>query len=83
MLVYVFITPTYPTSDLTIFAESAVYILHIFANNFGTKRVVFYSKRPISLFFHALSHKTIKIFIANALFSFFSQLQSDLSIKIS
>ena len=38
MLVYVFIKPTYPTSDVTTFAESAVYILHIFANNFGTKR---------------------------------------------
>ena len=30
--------PTYPTSDFTTFAESAVYILHIFANNFGAKR---------------------------------------------
>ena len=38
MLVYVFIKPTYPTSDVTTFAESAVYILYIFANNFGTKR---------------------------------------------
>ena len=25
-------------SDVTTFTESAVYILHIFANNFGTKR---------------------------------------------
>ena len=25
-------------SDVTTFAESAVYILHIFANNFGTNR---------------------------------------------
>ena len=38
VLVYVFIKPTYPTSDVTTFAESAVYILYIFANNFGTKR---------------------------------------------
>ena len=38
MLVYVFIKPTYPTSDVTTFAESAVHILHIFVNNFGTKR---------------------------------------------
>ena len=38
MLVYVFIKPTYPTSDVPTFAKSAVYILHIFANNFATKR---------------------------------------------
>ena len=38
MFVYVFIKPTYPTGDVTAFAESAVYTLHIFANNFGTKR---------------------------------------------
>ena len=31
------------------------------------KEVVYYSKRPISLLFHALSHQTIKIFIANVL----------------
>ena len=35
---YIFIKPTYPTSDVTTFAESAVYILYIFANNVGTKR---------------------------------------------
>ena len=33
-LVYVFIEPTYTTSDVT--TESAIYILYIFANNFGT-----------------------------------------------
>ena len=38
MFVYVFIKPTNPTCDVTTFAESAVYILHIFVNNFGTKR---------------------------------------------
>ena len=38
MFVYVFTKPTYQTSDVTTFAESAVYILHVFANNFGTKR---------------------------------------------
>ena len=38
MLVYVFIKPNYPTSDVITFAESAVYIFYIFANNFGTKR---------------------------------------------
>ena len=63
MLVCVFIEPTYPTSDVTTFADSAVYILYIFANNFGTKRdIVYYSKWPISLLFHALSHKTIKFY---------------------
>ena len=61
MLVYVFIKPTYPNSDLTTFAESAVYILYIFANNVGTKR-----DRPIGLLFHALGHETIKVFIAIA-----------------
>ena len=29
--------PTYLTTDVIIFAESAVYILYIFANNLGTK----------------------------------------------
>ena len=66
MLGYVFIKQTYPTSDVTTFAESAIYILYIFANNFATKRV-YYSKQPISLFFHTLSHETIKNFIANTL----------------
>ena len=31
------------------------------------KEIVYYSKRPISLLFHALPHETIKIFIANVL----------------
>ena len=31
------------------------------------KEIVYYSKRPISLLFHALSHETLKIFTANAL----------------
>ena len=66
MLVYVFMNPTYPTSELTTFAESAVYILYIFANNLETERV-YYSKQPMALLFHALSHETIKIFIANVL----------------
>ena len=41
MLVYVFnvfIEPTYSTGGIITFGESAVYILYIFANNFGTKR---------------------------------------------
>ena len=67
MLDFVFIKPTYPTSDVTTFAESAVYILYIFANNFGTKRDSYYSKQPISVLFHALSHGTINNFIANVL----------------
>ena len=61
MLVYVFIKPTYSASDVTTFAESAVYVLYIFANNFG-------SKEPIGLRFHALSHEKIKNFIANVLY---------------
>ena len=59
MLVYEFIKPTYPTSDVTTFAESAVYILYIFQITSELKEIVYYSKRPISLLFHALSHKTI------------------------
>ena len=51
---------TYVTDDVTIFTELAIYILPIFANNFATKRD--YTKRPIGLFFHALSNKTIKKF---------------------
>ena len=31
------------------------------------KEIVYYSKRPISLLFHALSHETIKNLTANAL----------------
>ena len=38
MLSFVFIKDTNPTCDVTSFAESAIYILHIFANNFQTKR---------------------------------------------
>ena len=45
MLVYVFIKPTYLTSDATTFAESAVYTavsaesaVYIFANDLGSKR---------------------------------------------
>jgi hypothetical protein len=33
----VFIKHTYPTNDVTRWAESATYILHIFAYNFGTR----------------------------------------------
>ena len=65
ILVYVAIKPTYPTSDVRTFAESAVYILYIFENNFELKEMVYYSKGPICLLFQALSHETVKIFIAN------------------
>ena len=67
MLVYV---PIYPTSDVTTFAESAVYILYTFANTSELKEIVYYSKRPISLLFYALSHGRIKKFIADALFAY-------------
>ena len=54
MLVYVLIKPTYPTSDVTTFAESALYTLYNFANNFKTKKVNgYYSKRSVGLIFHA------------------------------
>ena len=65
MLSFVFIKDTNPTCDVTRFAESAIYILHIFASKL--KEIVYYIKRPIGLFFYALSDKTIKIFIANTL----------------
>ena len=64
ILVYVSIKPTYLTSDVRTFTESAVYILYIFANNFELKEMVYYSKGPICLLFHTLSHETVKIFIA-------------------
>ena len=53
MFVYVFIKPTYPTSDVTTFAESAVYIFTFLRITWELKEIVYYSKRPISLFFHA------------------------------
>ena len=31
------------------------------------KEIVCYSKRPIGLLFHALSHETVKIFVVNVL----------------
>ena len=65
MLSYVSIKQTYPTSDVTMLLNQQ-FIFCTFANNFATKRV-YYSKQPISLFFHALSHETIKNFIANTL----------------
>ena len=41
---YVFNKHTCQTSDVTHFAESAIYILYIFANNFATKRDHCYTK---------------------------------------
>ena len=89
MLVYVFIKPTYPTSDVTTFGESAVYILFILQKTSELKEIVYYSKRRISLLFHALSHKTTQnnknfycqcplniFFKQNSLKSFFNHLDS-------
>ena len=59
MLVYVFIKLTYPTSDVTTFAESAVYICKFLQITSELKEIVCYSKRPIGLLFHALSHETM------------------------
>ena len=52
MLSFVANNHPYPTSDVTICAESAIYILHIFANSL-LKEIVYHSKRPMTLFFHA------------------------------
>lgn len=38
MLSFVFTKHTYPTSDVSTCAESAIYILHCFVNNFTAKR---------------------------------------------
>ena len=46
------------------------------------KEIFYYSKRPIGLLFHAVSHERIKIFIANVLlisFMYFFQLSNDTS----
>ena len=67
MFVFVSVKPPYPTSGVTTFAESAVHILYIFANNFGTRRDSLLQKRPIGLLFHAFPLETIKVFIANVL----------------
>ena len=37
MLSFVFNKHTYPTSDITTYAESVIYILYIFANTFAAK----------------------------------------------
>ena len=63
MLVYEIIKPNYPTSDLTSFAESAVYIFFKFLQiTSELKEIVYYSKQPIGLLFYAISHETIKFF---------------------
>ena len=71
MLSFVFIKHTYPTSDITICAEAAVYVQHILAKTSQLKEIVYYDKRPVSVFSHALSNKTIKCFIANTLSTYF------------
>ena len=45
------------------------------------KELIYYSKRPISLLFHALSHKTIKNFIANVLFKGQDKTKMELSLR--
>ena len=67
MLVYVFIKPTYRTSDVTTFAESAVYIFTFLRLTSELKDIVYYSKRPMGLIFHVLSHETITNLFANVL----------------
>ena len=61
MLSFVANNHPYPTSDVTICAESAIYILHIFANSL-LKEIVYHSKRPMTLFFHAFLNTTTKNF---------------------
>lgn len=58
---------TYPTSDVTTCVKSAIYILQILRITSQLKGIVYYRKRPIGLFFHTLSNKTIKYFVANTL----------------
>ena len=52
MLRFVVNKHPYPTSDVTTCAESAICILHIFANSL-LKEIVYHRKRPMTLFFHA------------------------------
>ena len=62
MLSFVVNKHPYPTSDVTTCAESATYILHIFANSL-LKEIAYHSKRPTTLFFTILLPTTIKNFI--------------------
>ena len=64
MLSFVFNKHTYSTCDVTTCAESAIHILQFLRITSELKDIVHYSKRSIGLFFHALSYKTIKKFVA-------------------
>ena len=64
MLSFVFNKHIYPSNDVTNCAESAIYIFNIFVNNLATKRdsVLLQTANPRT--FHALSNRTIKIFVS-------------------
>ena len=63
MLVYVFIKPTYPTTAESQLLLNQQFIFSTFLQiTSELKDIVFYSKRPIGSFFHALLHETIKFF---------------------
>ena len=70
MLVYVFIEPTnYPTSAVAT-SDVTTFIFCTFLQiTSELKEIAYYSKLPIGLLSHAhaLSHETVKNFIANVL----------------
>ena len=49
MLSFVFIKHTYPTSDVTICAEAADYVQHIFAKTLQLKEIVSYANCSVFL----------------------------------
>ena len=67
MLVYVFIKPLTQLVTSQLLLNQQFIFCTFWRITSELKEIVYYSKRPISLFFHALSHETIKNFIANAL----------------
>ena len=67
MFVYAFIKPAYTTRTSQLLLNRQFILCTFLQITSELKEVVYYSKRPISLLFHALSHQTIKIFIANVL----------------
>ena len=60
MLVYVFIKPTYLTSDVITFDDQQVIFCTFLQITSELKEIVYYSKWPISLLFYAFLHETIK-----------------------
>ena len=65
MLVYVCIKPTYQTSDgPTLLSQQFIFCTFL-QITLELKEIVYYSKRPIGLFFHALLHEAIKLFTAD------------------